>query len=115
MLRRVSVLARLVALVLALLQAAAPAAGAVGEGVLARREGATPVTAHVEDRRQATCPAVHDRDCGLCAALALAALPPAGPAPRQPCRAALAAPGARERIPARAALATRAARAPPLG
>ncbi len=60
---------------LALLSTAAPAAAAVGEGVLATRAGQASVAMHAEDSRHARCPYVHADDCALCAVAAAHALP----------------------------------------
>ena len=71
---RLALVRALVAL-LALVSAAAPAAAAVGEGVLASHAGRSAVMAHAEDARRPQCPYVHADDCVLCALLALHALP----------------------------------------
>lgn len=72
-LRRPSFLLRVLAVALALLQAATPALAAVGDGLLALRGGPRALAAHVEDRSQAGCPAVHAADCAVCAFLTVAA------------------------------------------
>lgn len=66
---------RAILALLALVTAAAPAAAAVGEGVLASRAGRSAVVVHIEDGRRAQCPYVHTDDCVLCGAIGVHALP----------------------------------------
>ncbi|HEY0779182.1 MAG TPA: hypothetical protein VGD56_14525 [Gemmatirosa sp.] len=103
---------------LAFVATAAPAAAAVGEGVLAARAGRSPIAVHIEDARQAQCPYVHADDCALCAVLAMHARAPtagwtASVAPAAP-RPVPALPEAAT-WPAQGSLATRHARGPPTG
>lgn len=102
---------------LALVTSAAPAAAAVGEGVLASHAGRSPVVAHVEDARQAQCPYVHADDCALCAVLGAVALP--GAVALAPARATVACrvavPVRAGTRPARRSPGTRHARGPPTG
>jgi hypothetical protein len=79
--RRFPFLLRVLAVVLALVQSASPAAAAVADGVLAREGGIRPVAVHVEDRQYEGCPPGHATDCALCACLSPAAEPTSSGAP----------------------------------
>lgn len=106
-------LLRVLAVVLALVQSASPAAAAVADGLLAGRSGGRPVMVHVEDRRHQGCPPVHATECALCAYLSLEAEPGSSGLPFAPAVARVPA----TRVPAAAAApaqrALPAARAPP--
>jgi hypothetical protein len=106
-LRRLSALFRLLAVAVALLQGAVPAAAAVAEGVLALRGRANPVVTHIEDARTNKCAYVHPADCGVCSCLATT---PMAEVPRAPVAAS-----PERLVPAGVALlyAAVAARAPP--
>lgn len=55
---------RLVTLVFAAIQFAAPAVASIGEGLFSNR--VVDVRAHVEDQSQAGCKAPHSADCAVC-------------------------------------------------
>ncbi len=103
---------------LAVLTTVAPAAAAVGEGVLASRAGRSPVAVHVEDGRRAQCPYVHADDCLLCATVGAHALPGAASRPADVpdvVACAVAAIPDAATWPAPGSLSTRQARGPPTG
>src|SRR5688572_19307326 len=106
-------LLRVLAVLLALVQSASPAAAAVGDGLLARQGGGQPVVVHIEDRQHEGRPPVHATDCALCAYLSVVAEPASSGLPFEPAPARVAA--ARAPVVALAATprALPAARAPP--
>lgn len=67
--RRLRFLPRLLAVAVALLQGAVPAAVSVTEGLAASRGAATPGVVHIEDGRQESCAFVHPAECALCICL----------------------------------------------
>ena len=104
---------RLLAVAVALLQGAVPAAAAVAEGVLALRGRANPAVAHVEDGRTNRCAYVHPDDCGVCSCLVAVALAEVPRAPVAVVPARLVPLGAAPVVPTLAARAPPRARAPP--
>jgi len=113
MTRRFPFLLRVLAVVLALVQSASPAAAAVADGLLARAGGGRPVVVHVEDRQHEGCPPVHATDCALCAYLSVVAEPASSGLPFDPAPARVAAARAPDVALAFAPRVLPAARAPP--
>lgn len=108
-----SLVLRLLALVLALVQSASPALAAVADGVLAERGAGRPAVVHVEDRQQRSCPPVHAADCALCAYLSLEAEPASVGLPFEVAPARVAAASGYPEPVCALRLARAAARAPP--
>ena len=111
--RRFPFLLRVLAVVLALVQSASPAAAAVADGLLALADGGRPVVVHIEDRQHEGCPPVHATDCALCAYLSVAAEPASSGLPFEPAPARVPAARAPDHAPAFAPRVLPAARAPP--
>ena len=113
LLARLAATLRLIAVAVALLQGAVPAAAAVAEGVLALRGRANPVVAHIEDGRTNRCAYVHPDDCGVCSVLVTAALAEVPRAPVAVVLARIVPAGAAPIAPSLAARAPPTARGPP--
>jgi hypothetical protein len=111
--RRFPLLLRVLAVVLALVQSASPAAAAVADGLQAREGGTRPVVVHVEDRQHEGCPPVHATDCALCAYLSVAAESASAGAPFVGGSARAPVAGASADAPAPERRTLPAARAPP--
>ncbi|MGZ8375717.1 MAG: hypothetical protein ACXW0Z_00620 [Gemmatirosa sp.] len=113
MTRRFPLLLRVLAVVLALVQSASPAAAAVADGLLAREGGTRPVVVHVEDRQHEGCPPVHATDCALCAYLSVVAEPGSSGTPFACAAARVPIAAAPSDAPEAARRSLPAARAPP--
>ncbi|HKG94342.1 MAG TPA: hypothetical protein VKA84_20690 [Gemmatimonadaceae bacterium] len=112
--RRASAVVRLLVVLLALVQAAAPAAVSLADARLVATNPVLSGEAHIEDHGSSSCPRVHPLDCALCqyvSAPFLSSAPDAGPFALE--RAVALPHGPAEHRRAAAALRQPPSRAPP--